>query len=166
MELNEQVKTRIYQEFKDKVFGYIYGKLRNRENAEDLCGDVFVKVYANLERYDDTKAALSTWIYRITQNTLYDYYRTNHIHCELDENMESSSNIEDKVCNDETLSELANALKTLPERERDIIILHYYKQMTLKEVAEKLNMSYSNIKLVHAKALKQMQATMVVRPRF
>lgn len=160
MTITEQKKTEIYREYKEKVYAYLINKLRNKENAEDLCADVFVKVYSHLAEFDEAKAKLSTWIYRITQNTLFDYYRTSHIHCELDENIPDGSDVEDKICNDETLVELTKALKLLSERERDIIILHYYKHMTLKEVAEKMNMSYSNMKIVHAKALKEMQAVM------
>ena len=54
---------------------------------------------------------------------------------------------------EETLNELADALEKLPQRERDLIILHYYTGLTLKEVAVKMSMSYSNTKLVHNKAL-------------
>ena len=51
------------------------------------------------------------------------------------------------------LDTLADALTTLKERERDLILLHYYKGLTLKEVADKMGMSYINAKVIHKKAL-------------
>ena len=51
------------------------------------------------------------------------------------------------------LDTLADALMTLKTRERDLILLHYYKGLTLKEVAEKMGMSYINAKVIHKKAL-------------
>ena len=58
---------------------------------------------------------------------------------------------------EETLNELASALEKLPERERDLIILHYYHNRQLKEIAVKMHMSYSNCKLVHNKALMKLR---------
>ena len=57
------------------------------------------------------------------------------------------------VSTDEPVPETEEALEKLPQRERDLIILHYYTGLTLKEVAVKMSMSYSNTKLVHNKAL-------------
>ena len=58
------------------------------------------------------------------------------------------------MLNEETLESLADALGQLPQRERDIIILHYYSGKTLKSIAEIMDISYSYVKLLHAKALK------------
>ena len=53
----------------------------------------------------------------------------------------------------DVLDTLADALMTLKVRERDLILLHYYKGLSLKEVAEKMGMSYINAKVIHKKAL-------------
>ena len=58
---------------------------------------------------------------------------------------------------DQTNDELAAALEKLPQRERDLIILHYYNNMQLKEIAVKMHMSYSNCKLIHNKALMKLR---------
>ena len=49
--------------------------------------------------------------------------------------------------------ELAAALEKLPQRERDVIILHYYSGISLREISEAIGMSYSNMKIIHRKAL-------------
>ena len=60
--------------------------------------------------------------------------------------------------NNEALDTLADALMSLKEKERDLIVLHYYENHTLKTVAEMMGMSYINAKVIHKKALTGLQA--------
>ena len=151
-------KEQIYTDYKDKVFAYIRNHVNSPEDAEDLCADVFVKVYDKLDTFDESKARISTWIYSITSNTVIDFYRTNHIHSEIPEDLsDTKSSIEEEVLTQESLSELASALLKLPEEQRDIIVLRYYKGLTLQEVAKTMNLSYGITKLRHREALGKLQ---------
>lgn len=150
-------KEEIYKEYHDKVLHLITGKINNLTEAEDLTSEVFIKVYGKLDTFDASKASISTWIYRIAQNTLIDYYRTRKVHSEIPEEISEDGHIDDELLNEETLDSLANALSKLSERDRGLIILHYYKGMTLKEAALKIGMSYSNAKIVHSKAISQLK---------
>ena len=147
----------VYARFKDKVARYICGKIPNEHDAEDLVSDVFVKVFHGLSGFDEKKASLSTWIYRITQNAVIDYYRKTKFVCELPEELCFDENIEERMINEEMLKSLADALGKLSQRERDIIILYYYNGKTLKSIAEIMDISYSYIKLLHANALKALR---------
>lgn len=153
----KQRQERIYVEFKDRVTCYICGKISNIHDAEDIVSDVFVKVFNGLADYDESRSSLSTWIYTITRNTLTDHFRTSKYFCEIPEELCSEDDTEETLLNEEMLDCLANALSQLEERERDIIILHYYSGKTLKEIAEMINISYSYIKLLHANALKALR---------
>lgn len=151
--MTDEMKTKLYQDFYQKVLGYINGKVNNYTLAEDLCSDVFLKVYEKIDTFDETKASLSTWIFTITRNRLTDYFRTRHVAGEIPETLAEDNSFEDDVCNGEMLETLADALEKLDTRERDIIIFHYYSGMTLKDVAEKMGISYSYVKLLHNNAL-------------
>ena len=118
---------------------------------------MFLKVYEKLDSYDETKAALSTWIYTITRNTLVDYFRTRHSAQELPEELAATEDVEDGLCREETLETLAAALETLDERERNIVIRRYYSGMTLKEIAAQMDISYAYVKLLHNKALSALR---------
>ena len=148
----------IYLSYHDKVSGYIRGKVDHHQDAEDLVSQVFEKVYGKLHTFDETKASLSTWIYSITRNTVTDYYRTRRVHTEFADYMETEDFAAPEA--DDILDALADALLTLKERERDLIILHYYKGHTLKKVAEMMDMSYINAKVIHKKALNQLREKM------
>lgn len=145
-------KEKIYRDYYDKVYGYICSNINNAATAEDLTADVFVKIYEKLDSFDEGKASLSTWIFTITRNKLTDYYRTRRVFTEIPETLDDGSSIEDDVCNAEMLEALADALETLEERERDIIILRFYKGMTLAEIAKQMDISYSYIKVLQNKA--------------
>ena len=152
--------TQIYLEYRDRVMGYIYARLRSRADAEDLCQDVFEKVHTKLDRFDPEKASISTWIYSITRNSVIDFYRKSRPFGELTENITEDGAIDDALLNDETLEELAEALAALPLQLRKIIVLHYYDGLPLTEIAKKMNLSYGAVKLRHAKALREIRASM------
>lgn len=150
----------VYAEYKDKVSRYVRGKIANIHDAEDVVSDVFVKVLNRLSEFDENKASLSTWIYTITRNTVTDYFRTSKQVCGLSEDLFCTIGSDEITLEEETLERLAKALEMLSERSRDIIVLHYYSGETLKSIAGKMDISYSYIKLLHAKALNAMQKFM------
>lgn len=152
----------VFLKYHDKVQHYIYGKVSDMYVAEDLTSVVFLKVCQKLESYDESKAAVSTWIYTVANNTVIDYYRTHKVSEELPEEIAQMSEIDDDIIHAEELSELASALKKIPERERDILVMRYYNDMTLKEIAEKMGMSYANAKVVHAKAITHMKEIIAI----
>ena len=159
-------KEQIYREYYGKVYGYILSKLNSVQDAEDLSSDVFVKVYSNLDSFDESKASLSTWIYTITRNSLTDYFRTRKVYAELPETIEDDASVEDEICNAEMLETLADALETLDERERDIIILRFYSGKTLGEISSQMGISYAYVKILQKKAFKKIKIFMKSNSHF
>lgn len=154
----KQRQERIYIAFKDKVSRYVRGKISNMHDAEDIVSDVFVKVFNGLAGFDESRASLSTWIYTITRNAVIDYFRTAKCFCEIPEAVCAKEDIEERFLNEEMLSRLADALSKLTEPERDIIILHYHCDRTLKDIAGRMHISYSYARLIHAGALKRLRS--------
>lgn len=155
--ITEERKTEIYGDYSSRIFGYINSRVNNPVIAEDLCSDVFLKVYEKLDTFDEGKASLSTWIYTIARNRLTDYYRTRRITEEIPEALADENNVEESVIGGEMLEILADALEALPERERDLIVLRYYSGLTLKETGERLGISYAYVKVLHNRALAKMK---------
>lgn len=150
-------REEIYRLYQEKVSRYVHGKVSGYHDAEDLVSAVFVKVYQHLDSFDEQKASLSTWIYRITQNTVTDWYRTNRNHTELTELVPSGEDVEERVLNEEMLDALADALEKLGTRERDLVIFHYYKGYPLKEIAGMMGVSYATSKNIHKAALSALR---------
>lgn len=147
----------LYSQYSGKVMGYIHARIRNRADAEDLCADVFEKVQRKLDGFDPSKASVSTWIFTITRNTVIDHYRRSRPAEELDENLSDDTELDESLLNNETLSELAGALRALPEELRDLIVLRYYDGKPLTEVAELMGLSYGAVKLRHQSALAKLR---------
>ncbi len=152
--MTESVMDKIYRAYHDKVMGYIRSRVNRWADAEDLCADVFEKVYRKLPEYDRTKAQLGTWIFTITRNTVIDYFRRTKPTEELDENLSDDTPVEADLLNAESLSELADALRALPQELTDIIVLRYYDGKPLTEIATLMGLSYGAVKLRHQKALE------------
>lgn len=153
MNEDKQMIERVYMEYYPKIMGYVRSKLSSQQEAEDISSSIMLKIIKGLPLFDPEKAALSTWIYTITRNTLTDYYRSRRIHEQLEEDIACDTDDFDEILREEQLEELAEALEKLSYRERNVILLHYYSGISLKEISVSMGMSYSNLKIIHYKAL-------------
>lgn len=160
MGMNNQLCDSIYAQYCKKVLGFVRSKVANTADIEDIVQTVFLKIYSNLDKYDEKKASLSTWIYTITRNTVYDYlkYHRDRPLLELkDSAVSSNEEIYEPILNKETLEELAASLEKLPQDQRDIIILLYYKNLDRKTVAEMFGITYGQLRYLHDKAMKRLE---------
>ena len=151
--MNSLEMERIYETYSGKVMGYLRARINNKAEAEDICSEVFEKVLRKIDDYDQSKAAVGTWIFSITRNTLIDHYRKTRPTEELDENLKDDTEPDEGLLNNETLSELAAAMQRLPEQLRDIVVLRYYDGKPLTEIAQMMGLSYGAVKLRHQNAL-------------
>ena len=158
--MNSLEMERIYTTYSGKVMGYLRARIHNTAEAEDICSEVFEKVMRKIDDYDQTKAAVGTWIFSITRNTLIDHYRKKRPTEELDENLKDDTELDESLLTNETLSELAAALLRLPEQLRDIVVLRYYDGKPLTEIAEMMGLSYGAVKLRHQNALMLLRERM------
>lgn len=153
MNEDRQTAERVYREYYPRILGYVRSKLSSPQEAEDVCSSAMLKIVRGLPTFDPEKSSLSTWIYTIVHNTLTDHYRSRRSHEELGEDIPYEGDDFEEILQEERLEELAAALEKLPQRERDVIILHYYSGISLREISEAIGMSYSNMKIIHRKAL-------------
>lgn len=157
--MTDQDIALIYTQYCDKVFGFVRSKIFNKTEAEDIVQDVFLKIYSNIGKFDEKRASLSTWIYTITRNTVYDHLKEKRDRsvAELtDDTADSDGAPDEAILKSETLEELASALEKLPQDQRDIIILLYYKKLDRKNVANMFGMTYGQLRYLHDKAISRL----------
>ena len=162
---NAGVMEKIYLEYKEKVFRYVRGKVSNVADAEDVTSEIFLKIQTSLDSYDEEKATLSTWIYTITHNAVCNFYRDESKRAlPLDENALCSLTDDDEVMaeieNEILKEQLAAALEALTEREQDIIVLYYYHEMPLRDIAIKMGITYTNAKFIKHQAINKLKCKM------
>jgi RNA polymerase sigma-70 factor (ECF subfamily) len=160
---NADVMEKIYLAYREKVFRYVRGKVANAADAEDVTSEIFLKVQTSLHSYDEEKATLSTWIYTITHNAVCNYYRAaSQRALPLDENVlcSDTDDVMTEIENEILKENLAIALETLSEREQDIIVLYYYHEIPLRDIAIKMGITYTNAKFIKHQAINKLKHIM------
>ncbi|SMB99366.1 RNA polymerase sigma-70 factor, ECF subfamily [Thermanaeromonas toyohensis ToBE] len=138
----------LMRRFGDKVLHLAYSYLGDRYLAEDVAQEVFVRVFLSLDQFQG-RSSLFTWIYQITVNLCRDYLRSQK-RCRLQPSFEMprfAVNVEDAVLAEIEYQELWQAIFNLPVAYREVIWLHYYDQLELKEIAHILGISLSAVKI-------------------
>ena len=156
MRAENSVWAEVYALYYDRVFGYVLNRVRSRPDAEDVASEVFLKLYS-LAGFDPRRRGAASYVFRAMQTTLADYYRERGSLCVVPEETDGLSGGEDL---DDTLVELDRALDTLAEREREIVILHYYNGLSHREIAEKMRLSYANVRQLCHVALRKLRSAM------
>ena len=159
--MTELTGEKLYTAYREKVLAYLAGRTERREDAEDLCQEVFAEVFRCLPQYDAGKASLSTWIYQITRFTLIDYMRLKRPQEPLTEDILAADDLEEDFIRKETLERLASALTALPQEELDIIVLRYYRGKTLTEISRLTGISYGMVKVKHKKTLETLRSQLM-----
>ncbi|WP_274653938.1 RNA polymerase sigma factor SigW [Paenibacillus humicola] len=144
--------------YQDKLFHMAYRMLYNRQEAEDVVQDTFMRVYRNLARYDDTMK-FSTWIYRIATNLCIDRLRKRKPVYSLDaesnehEGLDGYAMIpsddrtpESELLLSDTQRIIHQAIETLPAKYKLVMVLRYLQEMSLQEIGEVLDMPVTTIK--------------------
>ena len=141
----------IYEEYFDRVYYKVLSVVKNDDDAEDICQETFISVYKNLSKFRE-ESNIYTWIYRISINKTYDFFKKRKIEFEINDDVLSlpeDVNFDTKVI-------LQEKLKLISDKEREIVILKDIYGYKLKEIAEMKNMNLSTVKSVYYKALKDM----------
>lgn len=169
--MNEPTLEHVYTAYHSRVLGYVCNRVSDLTLGEDITSDIFLKIAEHLNDFDPEKANLTTWVYTIANRTLTDHFRSRRVFVEIpEENGEDGclpeelidrSSLDEKLLLENQLQSLALALKSLPQRDQDLIVLHYFNGLTLKAAAEEMNMSYINAKVVHKKVLTKLKSMML-----
>ncbi len=145
--MGDKVKH-IWREFSSELYNYINSKVKNKYDTEDILQDVFVKIYKNIDKADEL-SKLKSWIYKITRNTIIDYYRKKKdisVDIEKFEKGLEEDNKSDNM-NEEISKCLEKMIFELPKKYQESIELYEQKEMKHKEISEKLDISVSASKV-------------------
>ncbi|WP_219834299.1 RNA polymerase sigma factor SigW [Paenibacillus sp. R14(2021)] len=144
--------------YQDKLYHMTYRMLYNRQEAEDVVQEVFLRVYKNLERYDATMK-FSTWIYRIATNLCIDRLRKRKPVYSLDaessdhEGLDGYAMIpsddrtpESELLLSDTQRIIHQAIETLPAKYKSVMVLRYLEELSLQEIGDVLDMPVTTVK--------------------
>lgn len=144
--------------YKNNLYNYIVTIIQNKDLAEDIFQDTFTKVIITIKsgRYNES-GKFASFLFRIAHNRVIDIYRQEQSAFQINEadveydlfsNKEICNAIdeydpscEEAVCYRQVLSDIKKMIKFLPESQKEIVIMRFYKDMSFKEIAERLNIS-------------------------
>ncbi|HRZ95546.1 MAG TPA: RNA polymerase sigma factor [Candidatus Moranbacteria bacterium] len=163
---NQERYSEIVERYQKKLFVYIYRLIGNREEAEDLLQDVFVKAYKNLNSYD-TSRKFSSWIYRIAHNESVNYIKRKSLKkfiswetiVSTKDKLDSSSEEEgaDKAwIRKEVSKEVNEAIGKLPFKYKQVLTLRYYSDQSYEEIAEILGRPVNTVGTLINRAKKKL----------
>ncbi|WP_028558979.1 RNA polymerase sigma factor SigW [Paenibacillus pinihumi] len=155
---DQQAFAEIVGLYQEKLYHMAYRMLGNRQEAEDVVQEAFLRVHNNLDRYDE-KLKFSTWIYRIATNLCIDRLRKRKPSYSLDaqptdhDGLDGYSMIpsdnrtpESEVLLSETQQIIHQAMATLPVKYKTVMVLRYLQEMSLQEIGDVLGMPVTTVK--------------------
>ena len=146
---------RIYDEYKTPIYNYIYHLVGNREQADDLTQDTFLKAFKALPKMD-ANLKLSAWLYRIATNTAYDALRRRKLIAWMPwQDLDHEPADVESADPQETIgtSELVHAaLKRMPSHYRAALLLYTQEGFSYAEIATTLNIAESGVKMYLSRA--------------
>jgi len=138
----------LVEKYQNSVINACYRFLRNKEEAEEVAQEVFLKVYLSLNTYQP-KTKFSTWLFKIVVNSCLNKLRDKKKFSasQLDEDFPAPSEDQpDKSLEQEELRMLVrNAVDSLPENQRAVILLNQYENFSYQDMAKILDCSVSAI---------------------
>ena len=162
LEGNVNAFTHIVDRHKDRAYNLAFRICCNREEAEEIAQDSFLKAYRALGSFQ-RKSSFSTWLYRIVYNTAVSYVRIKKKDILSLEDFPADATDFIGTCTSEEEAEseyrrsLINfAFQKIGEEERSLITLHYYEEMSTEEISEVTGISKSNIKVKLFRARQKM----------
>lgn len=136
-----------------RLFSYILFVVRDRNTAEDIFQETFVKVITRLQdgKYT-TSGKFSAWIMRIAHNVIMDWYRDQRaervVEATQDNDLSNISgselvvgSIESHYVNSQVMRDVRNLLDNLPPTQREVVFMRYYQQLSFKEISDTTSVS-------------------------
>ncbi len=138
---------------KESLYRFAYTYVRNEDDALDIVHDAICKSLTNVDSLKDINS-IKPWIYKIVANTAIDYIRKNskYVIGSDDLNLEESAEYDTYEDID-----LQRALDVLPEKYKDVIVLRYFEDMKISDIAKILDEKESTIKTRLYKALSKLK---------
>lgn len=159
---NQRDFERLVEKYQSTVFRIAIGLLHNKEDAEEIVQDVFIKVYKSLSSFD-AKAAFSTWLYRVTVNASLNVLRKKKrqkLWVELSDilQLRSKEKQADALLTEQSDNTLIyQAMNELPALQRVAFVLSKYEELPQARVAEILHLSTGAVEQLIYRAKRNLQ---------
>lgn len=154
---------RIFNDFSPKVFRFFMIRTGQRETAEDLTQEVFLKLVDKVDTFDSNAGNFAGWFWQIAKNTLIDYFRQKKS-VSLDPEMIEKKSLTEKHNITEKsflakieVEEVLKIVGNFGEEEQEIFSLRFLSEMSYKEISRLVNKSEGNLRVITHRIIKKIQ---------
>jgi len=153
--------NKLYEEYVERIYRFVYIKVSSKETAEDLTSQTFIKSWQAMERGTEIENP-KAFIYQIARNLVIDFYREKAKNPVISEQILSlapdhSTNIEKQVQISADLDNTMKLLAKLKPEYQDIVVWHYLDDMPVKEIAQILQKDENNVRVTLHRALNSLK---------
>ena len=161
-----QTYSLLVARYERPVFNLMYRFCRSESQAADLCQDVFLRAYERLDRFDRTRKFFP-WLYTMAMNLAKDWQRSHVRKVRTLDQLRweapaagTDSQQEEHLLGNEEIKRLYSALDVLPDTTREMIILRYRREVSVRELAEIFQLSESGVKMRISRALERLKSVL------
>ena len=148
---NEDALAKLIKRHESKIFGFIFSKVLDRDTANDIFQDTFIKVIKTLKSNSyNEEGKFLPWVMRISHNLVVDHYRKNKkmpLFRETEDfsifsvMSDDSMTIENKIIADQVEMDLKKLIEELPADQKEVLVMRMYQDMSFKEISESTGVS-------------------------
>ncbi len=135
----------IWKAFITKMRRFVSARVSNPDDAEDIVQDIFLKLHARLGTLRD-RTRLVSWLYRIANNAIVDYYRTRHQPVPLPKDLAVDGSDDQRVLEKQISKGLLKMVEALPEKFREALVLSELEGLPQRALAKQLGITLSGAK--------------------
>ncbi|WP_273377525.1 sigma-70 family RNA polymerase sigma factor [Symbiobacterium thermophilum] len=150
----------LYDMHFDRIYAYIHRKTGDRQVAEDLTADTFLKALAHIQHYRYTGQPFAAWLYRIAANVVIDYYRVHRPTVQLDEGLSAAGGgpePEEAALALDDRQAVSRALQALSPDQQDVVLMRFAGDMKLKDIAAAMGKTEGAVKALLFRALNTLR---------
>jgi RNA polymerase sigma-70 factor (ECF subfamily) len=149
----------LYDRYADKIYRYVYYRMRHKEMAQDITAQVFFKALENIKNFNQSKGYFSAWLYRIAKNAMVDHYRVARAHYDIDDlwDLAGGDNPSEEALMKERILKTKELLKNLDAQQREIVIMRTWDDLSYREIAQITGKTEGNCKMIFSRAIAKLR---------
>lgn len=160
--MQKQLLRQLYIKYQKEIYLYLFSLCRNRDIAEDLMQETFLKALLSLK---DEHTNMRAWLYTVARNLYFNYRNRERKNVPLEEIGDTlcdaaGANLLSQLLADERLRLLYQALQHIGEQKREILTLQYYGGLSQKEIAVLLKISPENVRVLAHRGKRELKKYM------
>ena len=162
--LNEAKLASLYEEYYDKIARYVYTRIGDKSEAENIAGEVFLKALESLKSYRERGIPMQAWLFRIAHNLVVDHLRkvAKRKTVSID-TVEIASDIDPVIAVEKRMEieRLTKAMDQLTQQQREVLRLRFFGELTSKETGSILKKRDGAVREMQRNAIEKLRKLLV-----